>query len=62
MLENYNDIPELKMIISKTREKLSRLTDLNQDYKSEKALELNKKLDTLIHYYISLELSLKKLK
>ncbi|MGB7604647.1 MAG: Spo0E family sporulation regulatory protein-aspartic acid phosphatase [Lutisporaceae bacterium] len=59
MPENYDDIPELKVIINKTRKKLKRLTDYDQGNKSEEILELSRKLDILIHYYISLELALK---
>lgn len=59
MPENYDEIPELKVIISKTRKKLKRLTDYDQGNKNEEVLELSKKLDILIHYYISLELALK---
>ncbi len=59
MLENYDDMPELKMIISKTRKKLIKLTDLDENHKSREESELNQKLDILIHYYISLELALK---
>ncbi len=59
MLENYDDMPELKMIISKTRKKLIKLTDLEENHKSREESELNQKLDILIHYYISLELALK---
>jgi len=59
VLENYDDMPELKMIISKTRKKLIKLTDLDENHKSREESELNQKLDILIHYYISLELALK---
>lgn len=59
MLENYDNIPELRVIINKTQKKLKSLTDYGNGNNSEEVLELSKKLDILIHYYISLELDLK---
>ena len=56
---NYDDMPELKIIINKTREKLNRLIALEQNRQSEEILELSRKLDILIHYYITLEIDLK---
>jgi diguanylate cyclase len=56
---NYDDMPELKVIINKTREKLNRLVALDQRNQNEEVLALSRKLDILIHYYITLEVELK---
>ncbi|OGO78460.1 MAG: hypothetical protein A2Y23_04995 [Clostridiales bacterium GWB2_37_7] len=57
--DNYNDMPELKMIINKTREKLNKLVALEQNHQNDEVLELSRKLDILIHYYITLEVDLR---
>jgi hypothetical protein len=54
-----NDTPDLKLIINKTREKLNKLVALDQNHQNEEVLELSRKLDTLIHHYITLETDLR---
>jgi diguanylate cyclase (GGDEF)-like protein len=51
---NYDDMPELKIIINKTREKLNKLIALEENHQNKELLELSRKLDILIHYYITL--------
>jgi hypothetical protein len=57
--ENSNDMLEIKVIVNKTREKLNRLVALDLNHNNEEILELSRKLDILIHYYITLEIDLK---
>jgi hypothetical protein len=57
--EINNDTPDLKLIINRTREKLNKLVELNQNHQNEEVLELSRKLDTLIHHYITLETDLR---
>lgn len=59
MIESYDDIPELKIIINRTKEKLNKLIAIEQGQQSEEVLALSRKLDNLIHYYIILEEELK---
>jgi hypothetical protein len=54
-----NDTPDLKLIINRTREKLNKLVALDQNHQNEEVLELSRKLDTLIHHYITLETDLR---
>lgn len=59
MIESYDDIPELKIIINRTKEKLNKLIAIEQGQQSEEVLALSRKLDNLIHYYIILQEELK---
>jgi hypothetical protein len=56
---NYDNMPELKAIINKTREKLNKLIAIEQNHLNDEVLELSRNLDILIHYYITLEMNLK---
>ncbi|HYE11158.1 MAG TPA: diguanylate cyclase [Patescibacteria group bacterium] len=55
---NYNNMPELKTIINKTREMLYKLIAQEESHQNEEVLELSRKLDILIHYYITLEMNM----
>lgn len=59
IIEIYSDIPELKMIISRTRERLNKLVASEKNHHKEEVLELSRKLDNLIHSYLILERELK---
>lgn len=56
---HYNDTPELMQIISKTRDRLNKLVACGQNHQNDEVLELSRKLDILIHYYIVLEIELR---
>lgn len=56
---HYEDTPDLKLIISKTRERLNKLVDCSQNHQNDEVMELSRKLDILIHYYIVLEIELR---
>ena len=57
--ENPDDMPEIKIIVNRAREKLNKLVALDLNHNNKEILELSRKLDILIHYYITLEIDLK---
>lgn len=57
--ENPDDMPEIKIIVNRVREKLNKLVALDLNHNNKEILELSRKLDILIHYYITLEIDLK---